>query len=281
MHSDLAEAYLATIANAPSASSARLWVADLVQFLGTSPITAEVLSSWRAALIKRRYAPASINKAISTVRAFLKYLRVRQILTVDSELVSIALEPLPVPHMVPPCLTVDEIKTLCLKAEGDRHTLTYLALGLLTGMRPSEIARCKPADHVPARGLLVFASKTGRQRVVPLHDNPLLAMLLSGAGHGDDPYTFGTTIYSWNKMVNAALGRTLDRKVMRSTHATYLASSGKVSEFDYCSRMGHTVEVANNYYRSMVQGVSGSTVSEWLGAQDELAALVRKVVSSA
>ena len=185
--------------------------------------------------------------------------------------------------MLPVVLTREEVRYLCEAAwklpctnSFNRPVATFLALGLLTGARPGEILRMKPEHHQPTRGLLVYATKTGRERVIPLGDNPELAMLLSGA-RATPTYCAGFSTFHWDTLCKAALGRTINRKLLRSTHSSYVASSGKVSEFAYTSRLGHSLDVANSYYRSMISGVAGDTVCEWLGSPNEIRYLVKRI----
>ena len=188
--------------------------------------------------------------------------------------------------MLPVVLSREEIRKLCEYAGvfgNAPATLmnipvaTFLALGLLTGARPGEILRMKPEHHQPTRGLLVYATKTGRERVIPLGDNPELAMLLSGA-RATPTYCAGFGTFHWDTLCKAALGRTINRKLLRSTHSSYVASSGKIkTEFEYMSRLGHSVDVANAHYRSMITGVTGDTVCEWLGAPNEIRSLVKRI----
>ncbi len=101
-------------------------------------------------------------------------------------------------------------------------------------------------------------------------------MLLSGA-RATPTYCAGFSTFHWDTLCKAALGRTINRKLLRSTHSSYVASSGRVSEFAYTSRLGHSLEVANSYYRSMISGVAGDTVADWLGAKVEIGALIRRI----
>ena len=259
----------------PAIKSAELWLGSLVTFAQDAELTPALLADWKSSL--RGYAPSSVNRAITVIRSFIRWGRVRGYHALDRDLVSDALRYVEVSTRVPVALTTEEIRTLCIAARAEIRVATFLALGLLTGMRPGEILRCAPAHHQPDRGLLCYATKTGRERVIPLADNPELAMLLSGAGHGPAPYCAGFSTFHWDTLCRAALGRTIPRKILRSTHSCYLASSKHCTEFEYQSRMGHSAEVANAHYRSMIQGVKGETVAQWLGAEAEIQLLVRRV----
>lgn len=275
------KAYASTHSSTQSVNAVKLWVPMFCAYIDgqADGLSAGNLAGFREHLVSEGYAPSSINRAIGAVRGYLKHLRLRGDLLIDSELVSLALPPAKQARMVPVVLTREEIGKLC-NAATNKGVATFLALGLLTGMRPGEILRCKPSDYHPSRGLLVYATKTGRERCIPLSDNPDLAMLLSSGGQGDDPYCgFSFSTRHFEAMCKAAIGRVLNRKVLRSTHSSYLASSGKVSEFSYCSRLGHGLEVANEHYRSMIQGVTGDTVAQWLGCEPEIQALVRRIMS--
>lgn len=272
--------YAATHGSQQSVNAVKLWVPMFATFVnaaegGLSPAN---LATFRTHLVTEGYKPSSVNRAIGAVRGYLKYLRLRGDLTIDSELVSLALPPAKPARMMPVVLSREEIGKLCNAAQKDAVG-TFLVLGLLTGCRPGELLRMRPSHHQPSRGLLVYSTKLGRERCIPLHDNPDLAKLLSSAGHEDYSYCVGFSTRHWDALCKAALGRTLNRKVLRSTHSSYLASSGKVSEFEYCSRLGHGLDVANEHYRSMIQGVTGDTVASWLGAAPEIAALIGRIVS--
>lgn len=272
-------AYAKTHGSPQSISAVRLWVPMFTDFINARPdgLTAPALQGFREYLGDEGYKPSSINRAIGAVRGYLKHLRIRGAMPIDSELVSLALPPAKLHTMMPVVLAREEIVKLVSDTNTPKPVATFLALGLLTGMRPGEILRCSPTHHQPARGLMVYATKTGRERCIPLSDNPELAMLLSGAGSGMTPYCAGFSTRGFDDLCRAALGRTINRKVLRSTHSSYVASSGKVSEFMYCARLGHTLEVANAHYRSPIQGVTGDTVAEWFGCADAIRSLVQRI----
>lgn len=290
-------AYAKTHGSPQSVSAVRLWVPMFTDYINARPdgLTAPALQGFREHLIDEDYKPSSINRAIGAVRGYLKHLRIRGAMPIDSELVSLALPPAKLQAMMPVVLTREEIvklvegacanelfgceRHLVMADDVWRPTVMFLALGLLTGMRPGEILRCSPEHHQPARGLMVYATKTGRERCIPLSDNPELAALLSGAGSGMEPYCVGFSTRGFDDLCRATLGRTINRKVLRSTHSSYVASSGKVSEFMYCARLGHTLEVANAHYRSPIQGVTGDTVAEWYGCADKIRSLVQRICS--
>lgn len=274
-------AYAKTHGSPQSVSAVRLWVPMFTDFINARPdgLTAPALQGFREHLIEEDYKPSSINRAIGAVRGYLKHLRIRGAMPIDSELVSLALPPAKLQAMMPVVLTREEIVKMVSDTDTPKPILAFVALGLLTGMRPGEILRCSPEHHQPARGLMVYATKTGRERCIPLSDNPELAALLSGAGSGMEPYCVGFSTRGFDELCLATIGRKINRKVLRSTHSSYVASSGKVSEFMYCARLGHTLEVANAHYRSPIQGVTGDTVAEWYGCADKIRSLIQRICS--
>ena len=260
-----------------SASSARLWVPKFLTFLGNEPLTAGSLVAWCDSL-KKEYAPASQRKATATVKGYLRYLRLRGELTIDSELVSLALRSDDIPYRLPEVLEPEEIRKLC-SAAAKSPTGIFLALGLLSGLRPGECLRVVPEHFRPNLGIVCYATKTKRERVVPTKDSVALQKIVAHPWPAGKRLCDGFSIFAWEKFTKATLGREVNRKTLRSTHATYLASSDTITEYAYASRMGHSATVGSNFYRIRREGVKGSTVEEWCGAADELRGLADRLCS--
>ncbi len=272
--------YIRAFADAPgrpktSANAVKFWLRRFEAFMERyDAITPEALHDFHLSLRRAAYAPASVNKALGVVNTYLRHLRAfRPDLAIpDAETRSVLMPRLDVPTSVPAALSPAEITALAT------HGITgasvpirrFLLLGLLTGARPGEVLAMTPEHyHGPSRGLYVYSKKTRHQRVIPVHDSVALRTFLGrenpGVG-GSTPYCSGFTDYAWEIFTQKCLGKPLHRKVLRSTFASYAASSMRMTEFEYCSRTGHTTKVANTYYRSMIYGISGDTVEEWYGA---------------
>lgn len=259
-----------------SRNAAALWLRKFDAVVRDNPITTKTLMAFRDSL--KHYAPASANRGIAVVRAFLKHQRLCGEPLPDSELCAEALKPYKVVTSVPRFLSGSEIAALC-NTRAPRPVETFLALGLLTGARPGEILAMQPAHHRPTQGLVVYAPKTRRERIVPLHDSQSLASLLSCGGGGDAAYCDGFKITAWGHLTTAALGRKVPPKILRSTWSSYAASSGKIPERLYAARAGHGIDVAYQFYAAPLQGVTGDTVEEWYGAEacEALLNLVKRI----
>ena len=274
--SEYLTAYRAT--HEPSgAASADLWVMHLVQFLGNRPLTAEELYRWRARLVEEGYKPSSINKAAQTVKVYLKYLRITGLLKMDADLIGIALATAHVPYRLPQMLEPGDIRKLAVACDPTTPVAKFFCLGILTAMRPGEVLRCRPENFNPSLGVVCYSTKTKRERVIPAKDSPALQTIIRAPWAPGKSLCEGFSIFVWNEFTKRALGRKVDRKVLRSTYATYAASSDKLTEFDYVSRMGHGTGIASQFYRVRREGVTGDTVEEWLGAKDELRSLSERI----
>lgn len=113
-----------------SRNAAALWLRKFDAVVRDNPITTKTLMAFRDSL--KHYAPASANRGIAVVRAFLKHQRLCGEPLPDSELCAEALKPYKIVTSVPRFLSGSEIAALC-NTPAPRPVETFLALGLLTG----------------------------------------------------------------------------------------------------------------------------------------------------
>lgn len=161
----------------------------------------------------------------------------------------------------------------------------FTLLALLTGARPGEVLAMKWGDiDFESRAIRVWGSKTMRERVVPLHDSPLLVRLLQALRKraGDNVHVCGDWANDkpielhdrqWRRVTKLAGIENAPMKCLRSTCIAHVASGSTENEYLLESRFGHGSNVSKAHYRRPLHGLSerGSTVEEWLGISGELA----------
>lgn len=272
------DAYLAKVAAERGDRSAKqtgMFLAHWTTFSTGKDVTSALLDDFRTHLAVK-YAPASRNRVIGATKAFLRWLKRRGELVVDLD----ALAYYKPTKAQPVVLTPDQIKALCAAAMAEpngrgKRWRRYLVMGLVLGARPGELSKIT-AEHVnlAAREVTIHAGKTGQTRRVPFHDSPACIALLETLVKARKGVLVNVGPKSF-RLLAAKAGLNMPRKVLRSTSAAYIASSGRYNEYMLGQRFGHSAEVAAEHYRQPIWNIAGDTVEQWMGCEAELMALVQ------
>ncbi|MCD8172016.1 MAG: tyrosine-type recombinase/integrase [Alistipes sp.] len=216
-------------------------------------VTTDDIRDWITGLSGRGLAPSSVNRMVSALRSFYKYLRSRDIVHKDPML---RISSLRTAKKLPSYIPESVSEKLFIRAGGDtaagddtpgyiydRNALITL-LFYSTGIRLAELRNIKPADFSAGFSRLRVMGKGGKERVVPVVDytrNKLRDFLVKYNGDlvcfSDDKYLFLTVdgdqmraleIYQAVKGVLEAAGVQGKKSphVLRHTFATHLLNEG-------------------------------------------------------
>lgn len=194
------------------------------------------IKSWCASLLSSQMDPKSVNRKISSLKTYYKYLckhnivQTNPMLKVTSPKVS---KKLPV--------FIEQSKMEDIQTEVNDHDLKeahhFLTAFYHTGMRLSELINLKKVNVDTSSKTIKVLGKRNKERIIPITDelNTLLEKLLNE--NPDNPYIFSTNkglklypnyVYRLIKKY-LTLHTTLSKKsphVLRHTFATHLLNNG-------------------------------------------------------
>ena len=208
------------------------------------------LRSYLPELSRARYSNRTINRHLSAIRAFYRWLVESGVTTVD---VAAAVESPKLSKTIPHILTEDQAVSLVSSIGGlDPVSLrdrAFFELLYASGARISEIAALRPQDVDIARQQVVLFGKGSKQRIVPLYPRAIISFeeyltggrpMLIAKRKGDLPPTSSLFVSTrGNGMSAASLRAVFERRAraigieagvsphaMRHTFATELLDGG-------------------------------------------------------
>lgn len=277
-------------------------------------LTANNLTGFRSSLAKAGLAPSTRNRTLGTIKAYLTWGIDNGYVRINSDHLRKMLKPFKVASYQPRVLNQSELRQL-LTALADHDTQrhfssrgnkaayndseavavgntkyrrlgTFTLLALLTGARPTEVLTLKWQDiDFIAGEIHIWGNKTQRERIVPLHDSPVLQDLLTAlrlkrgknlhvCGDWADGQPSEIHDRQWQRLIKLAELASVSMKALRSTCVAHVASASSESEYLLEARFGHGANVSKRHYRKPLHGLSkrGETVEHWLGIEKELRA---------
>lgn len=246
-------------------------------FQPASADTPAKLDDFRTSLRACGRAPSSCNRILGSTKAYLRWLCRRGETKLTRDDITEGLRRYKEDKPQPQVLTVAEIKAMLTTAATTTHRSAqrwrvYTILGLTLGCRHGELCSLSAANvDLAAREVRIWATKTGVERRVPIHESPSAVQLLERLCkvRPDRPFIGRLERRSWHSFRELAGVRRVPRKVLRSTAAAYIASGTKGSEYLLSARFGHGTSVAIAHYRQPIHGIEGTIIEEWMGAVDE------------
>ena len=202
------------------------------------------IRSWIVYLMKEQYSPKSINRKLSTLKSFFKYLkRTEKICTNPAQNISGP----KLAKRLPKVVKAQDLRSglsdsnfdASFEAQRDRLLFSLL---YQSGLRRSELISLKDADINHARGEIKILGKGNKQRIIPI-SSQLLCQIREYQQLRDEAFAFssghlfltdaGKPLYPkfvYNK-VTAWLGAvsSADKRsphVLRHSFATHLADNG-------------------------------------------------------
>jgi integrase/recombinase XerC len=145
------------------------------KFKELNEITASIVRTWLASLKENKYSPKSINRKISSLKAFFKYqLRLKKITVSPVSTIT----SLKVNKRLPTFVAEKDIKVL-LEHDFFRETFAgktdFLIFEILyqTGIRRSELINLRETDIDKSRGIIKVLGKGNKERMIPVNNNLL------------------------------------------------------------------------------------------------------------
>lgn len=261
------------------------FIAPFVRWIAGEPVTPQALMQWRQSLSKSRSrsglpgrpaitrAPASRNRHLGAVKAFLNWARKMQLVKISKDTIYDTLEPFPVGQKPPEPLSESQIEGLLVSSvQNDqrarvRGVTRFIVLSLFLGARPGEVRSLKWSHIDWGRQLVTIPEpKNDRVRVVPM-DSPMLDRFLR-AWHAQDGGDPEARIAQMADKINpkrfedtfkGAKLEGVTPKVLRTTAVAFYASakSGLEAEYLIEARFGHSGPVSKRYYRQPLWEVRG------------------------
>lgn len=145
------------------------------KFKELNEITASIVRTWLASLKENKYSPKSINRKISSLKAFFKYQLKLKKITVSPVSTITSLK---VNKRLPTFVAEKDIKVL-LEHDFFRETFAgktdFLIFEILyqTGVRRSELINLRETDIDKSRGIIKVLGKGNKERMIPVNNNLL------------------------------------------------------------------------------------------------------------
>ncbi len=217
-----------------SPNTVKAYASDLASFTtwirreGLTPpnLSHRDLRGWLMDLKAGGYAPKTINRHLSAVRALYRWLIRQGITTQDA---AAALASPKVPRKLPTTMADDDVVKLIGEAEGEEPTdvrdHAILELMYATGARISEVSRLDIGDVDLAQRQVRLFGKGSKERIVPMYDVALEAVrgylmtarpALAAKGKGCDPQAL--FLSSRGNRMSADSIRSRFRKILASAH---------------------------------------------------------------
>lgn len=254
-------------------------------FFKTRPITVQTILTFKAVVCRRVTAPASMLRYFAAAKPWLAMKRLEGAHNIDREGVMLLLKSPKVKQTIPEALLPADVTALLAAAVEFRKKsyAWYVLLGLTTGARPGEVANIHGSHFDAARGVLrVYAPKTATTREIPLKWSTTLTTLAKAKlPPGSLMHLTGSRglpeLRYWRELLHLAGLPVLEPRITRSTVGTCLASCGHLTGLEYTRWMGHSTQIAVDFYISPKgERAEGSTIEQWFGAEAEYKALVAR-----
>jgi len=219
-------------------------------------ITTSVIRTWLASLKEKKYSSKSINRKISSLKAFFKYqLRLKRISTNPVS----AISSLKVNKRVPSFVAEKDLNILLDHDffpdtfEGRTSSLIFEIL-YQTGVRRSELINLKEKDIDKSAGNIKVMGKGNKERIIPV-TNHLLKMIESYVLEKQKQFENLTT----NNLLVSKKGLALDPKYVYTVVKNNLAKvSGSQRKSPHVLRHSFATHLTNN-------GAEINAVKELLG----------------
>jgi integrase/recombinase XerC len=171
------DGFLASIQSTKTRSSYKYDLTGFLEFVGSEPITPAVLDGFRSQLISEGAKPATINRKLSAIRAYLKWLvRTGQaevgLLTASATVQSVRKETTLTRLLTPTELA--ELLDLAVEPRGRALVLVFLN----SGLRVSEAVNLNAEDIDYESNSVIVRGKGQKDRVVFFNQETLAAFAL-------------------------------------------------------------------------------------------------------
>lgn len=204
-----------------------------------SEVNFQIVRSWIASLLEKGVAPRSVNRKISTLKTFFKFL-IREGVIQESPMLKVVAPKSK--KRLPLFVEEDQIESLLNGVEfddgfiGERDKL-IIELFYVTGIRLSELINIKISDLNFDNNLVKVLGKRNKERLIPLSARIVKELQFFIENYKIDNYLFtnlgGTKVYTKlvYRVVNKYIGKisSINKKsphILRHTFATHMLNNG-------------------------------------------------------
>ena len=204
-----------------------------------SEVNFQIVRSWIASLLEKGVAPRSVNRKISTLKTFFKFL-IREGVIQESPMLKVVAPKSK--KRLPLFVEEDQIESLLNGVEfddgfiGERDKL-IIELFYVTGIRLSELINIKISDLYFDNNLVKVLGKRNKERLIPLSARIVKELQFFIEKYKIDNYLFtnlgGTKVYTKlvYRVVNKYIGKisSINKKsphILRHTFATHMLNNG-------------------------------------------------------
>jgi len=245
------------------------------------------VDEWRTKL-RTAASPATVNRIMTCVRSLLSWASRTRRIVLDEAVLKI-LTPFRVERHMIELPTQASISNLLRALTDDNkrfaseHRL-FVACCLFAGLRPGEVCNLQRSD-VHDGYLRVRPGKTGVERHAYYRHSSTLCKLFGSMDKARNPEAALVRKHYVPRFVRTKVdaGWPADdgANVLRKLCASYMACSGRFSEYELMQQLGHTSAVSIRHYRdprvlSCIH--SGDTIEQWMGVGAMAAVLADKTV---
>jgi integrase/recombinase XerC len=223
---------------------------DLTQFLNfinkefeistqASEISFQIVRSWIASLLEKRVSPRSVNRKISTLKTYFKFL-IRENAITESPMLKVVAPKSK--KRLPVFIEENQIENLLNQIKfddgfvGERDKL-IIELFYVTGIRLSELVNIKISDVDFNNNLIKVLGKRNKERLIPLSISIVNELEFFIKKYDLNQYLFtnlgGTKVY--NKLVYRVVKKYISKissvskkspHILRHTFATHMLNNG-------------------------------------------------------
>ena len=204
-----------------------------------SEVNFQIVRSWIASLLEQGVTPRSVNRKISTLKTFFKFL-IREGVIQESPMLKVVAPKSK--KRLPLFVEEDQIESLLNGVEfddgfiGERDKL-IIELFYVTGIRLSELINIKISDINFDNNLVKVLGKRNKERLIPLSSRIVKELQFFIENYKIDNYLFtnlgGTKVYTKlvYRVVNKYIGKisSINKKsphILRHTFATHMLNHG-------------------------------------------------------
>lgn len=204
-----------------------------------SEVNFQIVRSWIASLLEQGVTPRSVNRKISTLKTYFKFL-IREGVIQESPMLKVVAPKSK--KRLPLFVEEDQIESLLNGVEfddgfiGERDKL-IIELFYVTGIRLSELMSIKISDLNFDNNLVKVLGKRNKERLIPLSTRIVKELQFFIENYKIDNYLFtnlgGTKVYTKlvYRVVNKYIGKisSINKKsphILRHTFATHMLNNG-------------------------------------------------------
>ena len=204
-----------------------------------SEVNFQIVRSWIASLLEKGVTPRSVNRKISTLKTYFKFL-IREGVIQESPMLKVVAPKSK--KRLPLFVKEDQIESLLNGVEfddgfiGERDKL-IIELFYVTGIRLSELINIKISDLNFDNNLVKVLGKRNKERLIPLSTRIVKELQFFIENYKIDNYLFtnlgGTKVYTKlvYRIVNKYIGKisSINKKsphILRHTFATHMLNNG-------------------------------------------------------